>query len=155
MSNGCKATPVTLPSFFVIQAQVSALRERASLIDRTIVIRKKDVSLEDIEKTKLLIEKLKENDRKPRLGNLLLDIKKSISSGIRVTNFRYSVYTGEEKTEGENKLAIRGIASDRNTLISFSENLKDIKEVSSSNLPISQLAKSINIPFLIEIKGSF
>lgn len=150
----CVLITLTLPSFFLVQAQSAALYERKSLIERTIVIRKKDVSLNEIENTKKQIEKIQEIQDKKNITDVMVSIKEVMPSDISVNDFYFLSGQPNEK-EQKSRISIRGISQDRRTLTRFRDNLKKLKEIKDVELPTSQLAKSANIPFLIEIEGDF
>lgn len=152
----CIGILLTLPSFFVIQTQASALQERESLIERTIVIRKQDVSIEEIKKTRKLIERLNLEERNVReLRDIIKDIKEKSSDDIKITSLSYSYSLGRENGSPNYRISINGIASDRKILTMFSDDLEDIEGIYSSKLPVSQLAKGENIPFTIELEIIF
>lgn len=48
-------------------------------------------------------------------------------------------------------ISVSGIATDRNSLVSFSNLLEEVKEFSSVDVPVSSLTKDKNLPFSINI----
>ena len=62
--------------------------------------------------------------------------------------------SGRSINDEKKSLFVGGIASDRDSLIDFTESLKTINDFSAVNLPVSNLAKNKDIDFNIELKFS-
>jgi hypothetical protein len=77
-----------------------------------------------------------------------LDIEKVLSlknSGVRITQMKW------DEGEAGDTLSLLGIATDRQTLLSFEKRLKDSGKFSSVMLPVSNLAKERDINFQINL----
>lgn len=146
-----------LPSYLLVQSQTSALYARKNLIDQTMVIQKEDVAVEDLKKAQKYIQKLKGATEKSFSRELLNSVIRSAPVDVDLTGFMYKSALVKGKEEGENggksTLRIKGIASDRSTLILFSDTLRKLDSVSEVNLPVSQLARRENIPFTLTLEG--
>ena len=77
------------------------------------------------------------------LLSLLIGQKKN---GITLNRFAFA-----RNPSGAAVITVAGLASDRETLVAFSETLKKIPAFVSSNLPISNFAQSQSIPFTITV----
>jgi hypothetical protein len=76
------------------------------------------------------------------------DIKNLLGSknaGVRLTNLVW------KKSAAETTLAANGIASDRQSLISFEKKINESKLFSSVTLPVSNLAKDRQIDFSLKL----
>lgn len=82
----------------------------------------------------------------PNFNSIIDDVLKRKPTGVRIDGIYYTV--NSKNTAG---LAISGIGDKRDTLVSFSESLKDISYFKKVDLPISNLAKDKNIVFTINV----
>lgn len=76
-------------------------------------------------------------------------VLKAQSKDIKLTNFSYT-YNSKAST-----LAINGISANRQSLQLFQKNLSSDSIFSSAELPLSNYAKDSDIPFSINLVGSF
>lgn len=70
-------------------------------------------------------------------------------SGIKLNSISFQ----KLNESGEVKLEIRGIAQNRDILISYSNSLKEVDSFKEVIMPISSLTKNIDIPFFITINA--
>lgn len=70
-------------------------------------------------------------------------------SGIKITSLSFQKIS----EEGGVRLEVNGIADNRDILIQYSNNLKDVESFKDVTVPISSLTKNTNIPFSITINA--
>jgi len=152
-------------SYLVVQSKAAALHSRDNLIKQTIVIKEKDVSMDELEEAKDHLNHLGKAVERSSLRNLISSIIEARPEGLKLKSFDYTSgkeMKQEDKNEdikGQNtvksKIQINGIASDRDTLIYFSKTLKKIDKIDDVDLPVSQFAQSKDIPFSMTAEGEF
>ncbi len=85
----------------------------------------------------------------PKILPYLNTILSKKTNSIHINNFTYN-YAEDKTTE----VTLGGVASTRESLVSFVKTLEESKSFSEVNLPISNLAKDKNIIFSIKMKIS-
>lgn len=116
---------------------------------------KDQISVKDNQGLEALVNKVRFEVllAKPDETEVYAAIKKileHVSGGISLTILSY--------TRGENTsstLNIQGIAKDRSSLLSFTNNLKKDLMFSAVNLPVSNLAKQTDVKFNMTVLGKF
>lgn len=110
-----------------------------------------------------------ESLQKDRLRELEMDLKKHVDIFERETphysgfisiildyvndgiTFNSMSFVVDENNKDELNIELRGQADTRNTLVNYSESLKDVEVFDSVNLPLSNLTRDIDVPFVISI----
>lgn len=82
----------------------------------------------------------------PKLVPIINEVLSKKTSGIKIGAIYYSVDSKNTAT-----LNINGISDKRETLVSFTESLKNVEYMKKVDLPLSNLAKDRNIDFSINI----
>lgn len=85
---------------------------------------------------------------------IIIPIVVNQPKGISIESFSL---TKVENEEDENQISIelRGVAKDRETLVLFSDKLKEEKIFKKVDLPFSNLTKNTEIPFTFSIQSGF
>jgi hypothetical protein len=136
----------TIPSFFVVysqerllkkeqQAQNFATKNDTTDIERALQASDRRVSLLESRYNRLILADI--------LG-LILEKK---NAGITLTSFQYEYGQGGIVT-----LVLMGVAQTREGLVSFEHALEGEQKISSVQLPISDLAASVDIEFTMNLK---
>lgn len=74
----------------------------------------------------------------------------AMPTGVKINSISFSKRNNNAEKIGSSVI-ISGIAQNRESLVSFSSNLKKDSDFSSVEIPISNLAKEKNLPFSINI----
>ncbi len=82
-----------------------------------------------------------------RAVGMLLD---NVTNDISISSINYT-----RGDKSQSSLNIQGIAKDRTSLITFSNNLKKELMFEKVDLPVSNLAKQIDVPFNMTLLGKF
>jgi hypothetical protein len=140
-----------MPSFFFtkIHSQVTA----SKLDDHQ--IRAENDQQEELYKilstTQEKLSILDHDDGSLAFEKVLRKVTAKKSSGIRIERIVYA--SKQEDVLGE--ISIYGHADRRQDLIDYAEELKKNPLFNDLNLPVSSLARSLDIQFLINVKGEF
>ncbi len=133
-----------LPSYFLsatkvenAQAKVDALKKESDEKSKADL----EAALADI-KNKLALFVIPKNQNSIS-DDLIIPIEKVKTNNIKITGISYEV------ADKNNTGNIRGVATDRVSLINFSEALKNNPQFSNVDLPVSDLAKNKQIDFNI------
>lgn len=139
-------TAALLPSFILSRAREAALSDQAAVLTHSVELASATGSDKKLQNAKdhlaLLSARLGESSPRELLS-LLIEQKKN---GITLSRFAFA-----RNPSGAMVVTVAGKASDRETLVAFSETLKKVPAFTSSNLPISNFAQSQSIPFTITV----
>ncbi len=75
----------------------------------------------------------------------------SLPKKVTLNSIYFSRETVDSKGNLKKSILVSGIASDRNSLISFSKNLENSNLFSSVEVPVSSLTRDKNLPFSINL----
>ncbi len=138
---------VMLPSFLLLQLQVNAYEQSAATAE------KNNADFESI------TNDLKQASAQAKVMSEQLALEPSAAYVELIRNFESSSIsitqiTFERNEKGVAPIKVVGVASDRQTLAAFREELLATEIVESVDLPISNLAKDKQIPFdmLVTVK---
>lgn len=139
-----------LPAFFL-----STVKEKEVITEQLIVSKvtedEKDEKFdEEIKKVREQIQQLKIDEKEIAIAHVLNTVNKNKPTGVRLTSFNLVRNVGEES-----ELRIIGIAQNRDSLVSFRDTLENESLFSGVELPISDLAKSKDISFSLNLTGKF
>ncbi len=139
-------TAALLPSFILSRAREAALSDQAAVLRHSVELASAtgaDKKLQDA-KDRLALLSARLREPVPReLLSLLIGQKKN---GITLNRFAFA-----RNPSGAVVITVGGSASDRETLVAFSETLRKVPAFTASNLPISSFAQSQSIPFTITV----
>lgn len=90
--------------------------------------------------------KLSDGNARPRVMNVIRLIDSTLVSGIKVKSYEIA-YTASSTVD----MRVGGIASTRDTLVSFKKNIEANQGVARVELPVSDLAKSKDLTFVLRI----
>ncbi|PIP86648.1 hypothetical protein COV42_00155 [Candidatus Campbellbacteria bacterium CG11_big_fil_rev_8_21_14_0_20_44_21] len=137
-----------LPSYFLSKNKAGLASEKISFLKSYVEKTQKSGLSEDVISTNLKIKTLSFPE-KIKFHLSIRSILDKKAAPIRITSLVLRSINDEKKS-----LFVGGIASDRDSLIDFTESLKTINDFSAVNLPVSNLAKNKDIDFNIELKFS-
>lgn len=120
-------------------------KQNSSYLEKSAVLKKSEqLSLE----TKLANQKIE--SLKPEATIAVYDLFKKIvnnkPAGIKIESLSYS-----KKNTERIDVSVGGVASNREALMDFQKNLGKEQEFVNVDLPLSDLVKGVNAPFLIKI----
>ena len=153
-------TVLLLPSLFLSLVKEYSGTERIMLAQELIPVEKNIEIEKNTRLTNKKISILSQKDANiillPVINSILEKKPASPTSqgglaGISITAFLYEKVASSEtdKKITPQKILIKGFASNRETLVSFADELRNISLFSDIDLPISNLVKSADIPFII------
>lgn len=138
------AASTLLPAYVLISSQVSLHEESASVASQKVSdYETASVALVQASQQARMIVDEKEVMQFSTYMQLLESLQ---GEGITV-----SAYTMEREKEGIAPIGIEGVAENRKALASFRDRLLAAKEVSSVDLPISNLAQDKDIQFSLTV----
>jgi len=136
-----------VPSYFLVKVDKNGILQEKLVVEKSI----NEEGDKDIEKALAELKSdiliLNTVDQNP--SSLISFILEKKSKGVHLNEFAYK-YFPEEST-----LSVSGRADSRKELIAFSKKLELNPQFKEVDLPISNLAKDSNIPFTINITGTF
>jgi len=135
-----------LPSFFLATFKEKAVLNQVDIIKKAVSFSEQRNVEEAVRAVneKLLILR-KEGEGEVRLSQLLTTVIENKDDNLLINGF----FSEKQKEDGgqKNRITVRGISPDRETLLDFVDTLREEKAVTSVDLPIGSLVKSRNIPF--------
>jgi hypothetical protein len=134
-----------LPSYFLSNGDRGLIEERVSFLKSYLEIRKESGITSVLPLTNEKIKAL-EISEIPKINSSIKSILSEKSRSIRINSFNL-----RSSNDGSRTLLISGRADNRDGLISFSESLKSTGSFVDIDLPLSNLAKNINVDFSIKI----
>ncbi len=139
-----------LPSLFLADAKNQAVNSRIKILKDT-VLSKQDSTISTIfESTKSDLKLLTSGQDSLSLRTLLETIINDRISGISIRSFSFS----RIEADGSILATIKGVYTERDSLVAFRKSLEREKIFNRVDLPISSLAKSKNADFTIELVAS-
>jgi Tfp pilus assembly protein PilN len=135
-----------LPLYYLSNNKINTAKERISFLESY---------LQKKEESGLASVLSPTNEKIDALNSLeVFRVDKSIESILSKKNssIKINKITLRSETDEKKTLSIKGEASSRDNLISFSESLKAINQFTNVELPLSNLAKNINVDFNIKIE---
>jgi len=130
-----------LPSFVISRDKTETVEERLSFL-RDYTERQKDKELPlIIQETKEKIDLLSQKESE-KVFDIIKIITENEGNGILLESFSFRALP-----DGEYQSSISGISQNRDTLIAFRRRLESQKKFAEVNLPISNLAESIDLEF--------
>ena len=139
-------TVLLLPSLFLSLVKEYSGTERLMLAQELIPVEKNIEIERNTRLTNKKISILSQKDANIILLPVINSILEKKLAGISITAFLYESATTDPISQ---KILIKGFASNRETLVSFADGLRNISLFSDIDLPISNLVKSADIPFII------
>ncbi len=111
-----------------------------------------DIS-KDLAKTNDLVKKIKEHQDKVISSEVITRIILNKNSQIKMTSFQFSsiASTAKNATTSTTQIVIQGKSDDRESLVAFKESLEADSFFTKVELPVSDLAKSKDIPFSLRL----
>ena len=138
-----------LPSQMLAILKKEGLSEELSALQKSLAI-KGNNTVEDfvsVSKKKIELTNNKESER--LFTDILIDFLSHKVDGVSITSISF------ERVGTENTIAVSGKALSRDALLSFSKALKSNHRFENVDLPVSNLAKSRDIEFSLNVKGTF
>jgi hypothetical protein len=103
----------------------------------------------ELENSALLIDKLKKHKAPFIYSDLISQVVSNKPSGVSISSF--SITFDRQSTTTQAVIVVQGISNTRDELILFRDGLEADPLVSNVELPISDLAKGVNISYSIKI----
>ena len=139
-----------LPSFFVSQSKEKSIERQSELLQKTITLRERDMSVASLRSINQKINKLTAVQEQVLQTEIMQTIIKNLDKDITIDAFYYT-----HKIDSDGEMRITGKAKSRTSLLSFSDRLKKESLFNNVDLPVSSLARDSNIVFLITLNGDF
>jgi len=136
----------SIPSYFLSEHKVSVASDRIDFLESLIKESQASDSTDELTFTNEKIKSLRDSREFDLSGAIQFVLTKKTSS-IKITALSIKTMSDVER-----ELIVKGIAQNRESLISFSDGLKSINRFVDVDLPISNLAKNIDIEFSLKIK---
>ncbi|HEY4521569.1 MAG TPA: hypothetical protein VJH05_00285 [Candidatus Paceibacterota bacterium] len=135
-----------LPSYFTLVFSLDDVLR--SLGTEEVAIKRKNV--EGLESTISYTNSLLDSyflgvSKQKSFSELLFSLTKNVSNGVKLTGVEFQKSTG-----GEFVFLIRGEAATRNSLILFSQKIRQLPEVKDLRSPVSNLLQETEVKFLLE-----
>ena len=150
LAAGVIALVLLFPSFFIVQTKQVEIESEMDF--RRISLARKDthdlnVAILRAKEEIRLLEGVTKSA--PTTYELFLKVIARKSDGIKVTSFLYGA------REEENAIVVNGIARDRETLLTFAQDIGGDQAFSHVSLPVSNFAQNTDIEFSFTITGNF
>lgn len=137
-----------LPSYFLMRGSLFISENKNSTKNLDENLTKEILDLPD--KTNSRLKFLQSNLASLSATDILSKIVNQLSKKIKIDSISFSK-NKEYKEKTGTYILISGVASDRDSLVSFSKQLKESNFFSSVDIPVSSLTKEINLPFLVNL----
>lgn len=134
-----------VPSFLLAGSKRLTAKENLDLLSASISSKESAEFGELLKETNAKIEVLSEEEERIFIHEKISDIVEAKPRDISLNSFSF------RRSEGSLIAAVSGFALSRADLLSFSENLKSLEEVSAVDLPIATLANDRDVSFDISI----
>lgn len=135
-----------VPSFILARSRAGDAEREVELAQEYIAQQEQTGVLEDARATRTMIERLEVELDAITLSKILAGLDASVQPGI---TFEAIDYTRVAKQS--DKLAIKGTAATRDTLLTFARSLNSTPLFSDVSVPVSNLAQGTNIHFSLSI----
>ncbi len=132
---------VLVPSYFLSKSRLDELHKTVDVFQKSVAFREANSTVDLLNMENAKINILKE-DADFSVVDLIKEINAVKPSGIKINGVFYD----------NDSLNIAGIASNRETLISFINNLDKSDRFSNADFPVSSLTKSYDIDFSLSVK---
>lgn len=140
---------ILIPSYFLVENNFSKIKsENMTLGNNNEKEQNEMIGLpEEIESKLPVLENVIYQKNIQSILNEIIDLK---NDKIKITSLSFS---RDASFGGEKGIVVivSGVSQDRLSLASFSNNLKESKNFTNINVPVSSLAKDKNLPFTINI----
>ena len=134
-----------LPSYVLSTIRSREVEERSRITD-SMKSKGDEAELDAwLTKTNLLLQTLSPKLDVDRPSELIEEVIGEKIDGVYLTSFSWA------KDEGKSEMFVRGIAKDRQSLLTFKERLNTSGNFSTVTLPISELASDKDIDFQINL----
>lgn len=141
---------LTVPSYLLARSEAESAGRYVSSLEETLNLQEKTgaagLMATLAEQTDILVA----YDRSKLTAELIQEIERSLSSGVRISHIeirRVGTETGE--------IRVSGNARSRIDLLAFVDALKTISAFRGVSVPVSQLAKETNIDFSFSFEFDF
>lgn len=135
----------SLPPFFLAYSKEIAITNEAKSLKQEIEEMKKDSSARVLKLSRQRLDSILSATTTPYVHDLIVSVIQNKPSSISITGFD----TKFDK-DGKGKTTIRGKASNRNALLTFSKSLEQSSYFASVLVPVANFAASTNLEFSIE-----
>ncbi len=137
--------------FIPVYTKVHWLQKNASFVENNL---ESNIKSENNPSVSKAVEDIKSNMNIAALDNRsavspIIAVIQVKNSGIAITSFVYSY------NSSGSSLAVSGVATDRQALTDFKNNLESQKIFETVDLPISNFAKDSDLPFSLTVTGTF
>src|SRR3989344_3256231 len=137
-----------LPSYFLLNAEKVRLEGETENFSKHISKKNSEGLINTLNDIKSMVALVVPEETK--IFSTIKTILARRPSSVLINSFRYTRGDGKESS-----LVLEGMAASRNSLISFSKNLKTDPLFKSVDLPISNLARESDVKFTMTIIGKF
>lgn len=139
-----------LPSFLFLRDQVGEQRDELARLSTALSGGEEKQVSERVARLNADAKRLAELAAEPRASAVISGIVALPRTGIRITGFTYSPKNASVAAS----MSVSGVASSRESLRAYEQQLAAEPYVDSTSLPISAYAKERDIPFTIALTGS-
>ncbi len=139
------STILMLPTYLLISSQLSGAMDESSRVEET--KRAFDVAFEEIKVANTLMAQLRKKTNVLSGTTVIEEVVRVAGAGIAFSAFNVST-----ENELPSKVQVQGVAANRSALASFKNTLEASPLFLTALVPIADLARDTNLPFLITIE---
>lgn len=136
-----------LPSFFLSIAKEESVRDSAEIVRKSVELREQNSADILLEEAKQKLKLLSVDKESIFVQDVVKKITGGKTEGLSIHGISYMDISG-----GRHRIALTGMAKDRDLLLSFRRYLEKEEIFTDVRLPVSNLVKDKDIEFSIEVE---
>lgn len=138
-----------LPAYVLSEARLNALQDQYTFLQASVASLTSDTSATPLTGLKRKLDVLSKEKNDARLTDAVLSVLSYRGEGVVLGSFDYST------TGNTSSLKLRGVAKDRDSLLSFERALRQDGRFGKVELPVSSLVREKDIEFDLTLSGTF
>ena len=138
-----------LPAYLLSEARLNSLRDQYTFLQASVASLTSDTSATPLTSLKRKLDVLSKEKNDARLTDAVLSVLSYRGEGVVLTSFDYGT------TGVTSSLKLRGVAKDRESLLSFERALRQDGRFEKVELPVSNLVREKDIEFDLTLSGAF
>lgn len=142
------ASVLILPSKIMLSLQKDALSSEKKMYEMSASDKNNQEIIESISKIKAMV--LLANPKDTELSFQIKKIVDQKPASLSINNISYTRGQGSPSS-----ITFQGVSKTRSNLIDFFRNLQKDSDFKNSNLPVSSLAKDVDVSYTINLQGDF
>lgn len=142
------STALMIPTYVLTSSQLKTVQSGTNEMESTSVAFEK--AAEEVKRANAVMAQLRINSALPVYSEIVEEIVRIAPAGISFTTFR-TANSDAAAEEAAPEILVQGHATNRNALATFKTALEDNALFETATVPISDLARDTNLPFVVTI----